>query len=65
MILLNLIGCPLLSFCRGYGKRGGKQIDKALLNTNHMYGSIKGIVGSAIQSVPLLELPSGDDTESS
>lgn len=50
---------------QGIWKKREKQIEKVLLNTNHMYGSIKGIAGSAIQSVPLLELPSGDDTENS
>jgi len=37
-------------------KKREKQIEKVLLNTNHMYGSIKGIAGNAIQSVPLLDL---------
>jgi hypothetical protein len=31
-----------------------------LLNTNHMYSTVKGIAGSAVPSVPLLELPEGD-----
>ncbi|MGB5706918.1 MAG: DUF2130 domain-containing protein [Arenicellales bacterium] len=39
-------------------KKREKQIEKVLLNTNHMYGSIKGIAGNAIQSVPLLDLES-------
>ncbi|MEJ2307962.1 MAG: DUF2130 domain-containing protein [Gammaproteobacteria bacterium] len=43
-------------------KKREKQIRKVLLNTTHMHGSIKGIAGSAVQSVPLLEL-SGDDEE--
>ncbi|MES9942483.1 MAG: DUF2130 domain-containing protein [Candidatus Thiodiazotropha sp. 6PLUC2] len=47
---------------QGIWKKREKQIDKVLLNTNHMYSSIKGIAGSAVQSVALLELPSGDDT---
>ncbi len=33
-----------------------KQIDKVVLNTTHMYGAIKGIAGSAIGTVPALEL---------
>ena len=41
-------------------KKREKQIRKVLLNTTHMHGSIKGIAGSAVQSVPMLEL-SGDD----
>ncbi|MBL4760501.1 MAG: DUF2130 domain-containing protein, partial [Mariprofundaceae bacterium] len=42
---------------RNIWKKREKQIEKVLLNTTGMYGSIKGIAGSAIQSVPLLELP--------
>ncbi len=37
-------------------KKREKQIDRVLLNTNSMYGSIKGIAGNAVQSVALLEL---------
>jgi hypothetical protein len=40
-------------------KQREKQLQKVLLNTTHMYGSIKGIAGSAVASVALLEL--GDD----
>lgn len=36
-------------------KEREKQLDKVLLNTTHMYGSIKGIAGSAIGDVKLLE----------
>lgn len=38
-------------------KKREKQLQKVLINTTHMYGSVKGIAGSAIQSVPLLEMP--------
>ncbi len=38
-------------------KEREKQIDKVVTNTIDMYGSIKGIAGSAIQSVKALELP--------
>jgi hypothetical protein len=38
-----------------------KQIDKVVTNTIDMYGSIKGIAGSAIQPVKSLELPEGDE----
>jgi len=51
---------------RAIWKKREKQIDKVLLNTTDMYGSIKGIAGNAIQSVNLLELPVVDvdeDTE--
>ena len=46
---------------QGIWKKREKQIEKVLLNTNHMYSSIKGIAGNAIQSVPLLELPNIED----
>jgi hypothetical protein len=36
-------------------KKREKQIQKVLLNTNHMYSSIKGIGGKAIQTVKQLE----------
>jgi len=38
-------------------KQREKQIEKVLINTIEMYGSVKGIAGSAIQSVKALELP--------
>lgn len=37
-------------------KQREKQIDKVITNTIDMYGSIKGIAGSAVQSVKSLEL---------
>lgn len=37
-------------------KKREKQIQKVLLNTQHMYGSIKGIAGNSILSLPALEL---------
>ncbi|NND81395.1 MAG: DUF2130 domain-containing protein [Gammaproteobacteria bacterium] len=43
-------------------KKREKQIERVLLNTNFMYSSIKGIAGSAVQDIALLEL-SGDDQE--
>lgn len=36
-----------------------KQIDKVIANAINMYGSIKGIAGSAIQSIKALELDNG------
>jgi hypothetical protein len=42
-------------------KEREKQIEKVLTNTIDMYGSIKGIAGSAIQPVKALELPEGED----
>jgi len=38
-------------------KKREKQIEKVTINTIDMHSSIKGIAGSAIQSVKLLELP--------
>lgn len=37
-------------------KKREKQIEKVLINTTHMYGSIKGIAGSAVQDIASLEL---------
>jgi len=45
---------------RSIWKKREKQIEKVLLNTTGMYGSIKGIAGNAVQSISLLELPSED-----
>ena len=47
----------------GIWKKREKQIEKVLLNANYMYSSVKGIAGSAVQSVPLLELPAGEDND--
>jgi hypothetical protein len=41
----------------GIWKKREKQIEKVLLNTNHMYNSFKGIAGSAIAPIKYLELP--------
>jgi len=43
-------------------KQRDKQIEKVITNTIDMYGSIKGIAGSAVQAVKALEL-GGDDDE--
>ena len=48
---------------RSIWKKREKQIDKVLLNTTDMYGSIKGIAGNAVQTVPLLELPEAEEEE--
>ena len=45
---------------RGIWKKREKQIEKVLLNTTGMYGSIKGIAGNAVRAIPLLELPEED-----
>jgi hypothetical protein len=44
-------------------KKREKQLDRVLLNTNYMYSSIKGIAGSAVQSVALLEMHNEDSAE--
>ena len=47
---------------RGIWKKREKQIEKVLLNTTGMSGSIKGIAGNAVQAIPILELPKADET---
>jgi len=42
-------------------KEREKQLEKVLMSTSHFYGAIKGIAGSALPSVPLLELPEVDN----
>ncbi len=41
-------------------KEREKQLEKVLMSTSHFYGSIKGIAGTALPTVPALELPEGD-----
>lgn len=41
-------------------KKTEKQIDKVILNTTGMYGSIRGIAGTSIQTVAALELEKAD-----
>lgn len=43
-------------------KKREKQLQKVLLNTCNMHGAIKGIAGSAIEPIPLLELSALEDT---
>lgn len=42
-------------------KQREKQIEKVIVNTIDMYGSIKGIAGNAVQEVRALELPNNDE----
>ena len=42
-------------------KEREKQIDKVLVSTSGLYGSIKGIAGASVQDIPLLEAESGDE----
>jgi len=44
-------------------KEREKQIEKVVINTIEMYGSVKGIAGSAVQSVAALELPTHDEID--
>ena len=41
-------------------KEREKQLDKVLLSTSGMYGSVKGIAGASVQNIPLLEGDSED-----
>ncbi len=41
---------------QSHWKQREKQIEKVIANTIDMYGSVKGIAGNAVQSVPALEL---------
>jgi len=41
---------------QGHWKKREKQLQKVLLNTNHMYNSFKGIAGNAIQTIQQLEM---------
>lgn len=42
-------------------KEREKQLDKVLLSTSGMYGSVKGIAGASVSDIPLLEGSSDDD----
>ena len=42
-------------------KEREKQLEKVLLNTSGMYGSIKGIAGSSVNTIPLLEGEANED----
>ncbi|HUQ65026.1 MAG TPA: DUF2130 domain-containing protein [Flavitalea sp.] len=46
-------------------KERKKQLDKVLLSTAGMYGSIKGIAGASVKSIPLLEGENGVEEEQS
>lgn len=47
----------------GIWKKREKQIEKVLLNTTHMYSSVQGIAGSAVKSLPILELGEEENLE--
>ena len=42
-------------------KEREKQLEKVLLNTSGMYGSVKGIAGASVADIPLLENDSEDE----
>jgi hypothetical protein len=42
-------------------KKREKQLEKVILSTTYMYSSVKGIAGSAVGDVRLLELPGEDE----
>jgi hypothetical protein len=42
-------------------KEREKQLEKVLINTSGMYGSIKGIAGASVEEIPLLAAAQGDD----
>lgn len=44
-------------------KQREKQIQKVLLNTTHLYASIRGIAGNAIGTIRQLELPGSSDVQ--
>ena len=44
-------------------KEREKQLEKVLISTSGMYGSIKGIAGSSIGNIPLLEIDIDEDEE--
>jgi hypothetical protein len=44
-------------------KQREKQLEKVIVNTIDMYGSVKGIAGNAVQEVKALELPDVPDSD--
>lgn len=44
-------------------KEREKQLDKVLLSTSEMFGSVRGIAGNAIQPMKALELPGDEEDE--
>ncbi|HYF31769.1 MAG TPA: DUF2130 domain-containing protein [Chitinophagaceae bacterium] len=42
-------------------KEREKQLDKVLLNTSGLFGSIKGIAGASVEDIPLLETAQDED----
>jgi hypothetical protein len=44
-------------------KEREKQLDKVLLSTSGLYGSVRGIAGSSVSTIPLLEGTIGDNED--
>ena len=44
-------------------KEREKQLDKVLLNTSGLYGSIKGIAGASVQDIPMLEASENENED--
>ncbi|HEX6333206.1 MAG TPA: DUF2130 domain-containing protein, partial [Flavisolibacter sp.] len=44
-------------------KEREKQLDRVLISTSGMYGSIKGIAGASVSNIPLLENTEGELAE--
>ncbi|HEY0680184.1 MAG TPA: DUF2130 domain-containing protein [Chitinophagaceae bacterium] len=44
-------------------KEREKQLEKVLINTSGMYGSIKGIAGASVEEIPLLEAAKDEEDE--
>ncbi|MEJ7768581.1 MAG: DUF2130 domain-containing protein [Chitinophagaceae bacterium] len=44
-------------------KEREKQLQKAFINTVHMYGSMKGILGASVSEIPLLEGTEGNEDD--
>ena len=44
-------------------KKREKEIERVIDNTTGMVGDFQGLIGSALPSIPSLELPSGEDVQ--
>ena len=45
-------------------KEREKQLEKVLINTSGLYGSVKGIAGASVVDIPLLEGTDEEEIES-
>jgi hypothetical protein len=44
-------------------KEREKQLEKVLMSTSGLYGSIKGIAGASVQEIPVLEMDAAPEEE--